>query len=155
MPRIRGLITGVSKIVYRIDSDVSDLVDHLIRCHFVQYYEQPSHDVLRRASDSDYDAVVVVAACEVLQRAGFEISAIVGDISQLIFDGVGQLFIVIFVEISRVSRGNGGETSSPDQVGNEYINILIEIEFDKQFTQGLLPGDQSNLPGRGYVLCAH
>jgi hypothetical protein len=65
------------------------------------------------------------------------------------------LLIVVFVEIAYVSRSNGGEATRSDQIGYEHIDILIEIEFDKQFTQGLLPVGQSNLPGCGYVLCAH
>jgi len=64
------------------------------------------------------------------------------------------LLIVVFVEIAFVSRGNGGEATRSDQIGYEHIDILIEIEFDKQFTQGLLQVGQSNLPGCDCARCA-
>src|SRR5215470_7471185 len=70
-------------------SNVSNLVNHLVSRHIVQYYKQPSHDVLRRASSNDDDTAMRFAACEVFQRAGFEISAVVCDKSQLIIGGVG------------------------------------------------------------------
>src|SRR5262249_37580489 len=109
---------------------------------------------LRRASNSDDDAVMHFAAGEVFQCAGFEVGAVVSDKSQLIVSGVSKLFVVIFVGISRVSRGDSGEATRSYQIRYKHVYILIKIEFNEQFIQGLSPKDQSSLQGFDCVRCA-